>query len=134
MRSGFELPPDQKSPARAPQILDHQKSQAAERDAGPEDECDQIRLKESVLGVARNDRADNPDDYADQPDAHRYVLDSPEILRGSVIIVRQLPCPPEGGVGAPDFSPALSAASNFCLSSALNSPAFAFWLTCSARM
>src|SRR5262249_23125732 len=98
VRSGFELSPDQQSPARASQILDHQKSQTAERDAGPEEISDQIRAKESVFGGARSDRADNPGDYADQPDAYRNVLDSSEIGRRSVIIVRQLPCPPDGGV------------------------------------
>src|SRR5262245_46617083 len=63
MRSCFELSPDQKPPARAPKILDHQKSQTAETDARPEDERDEIGTKEGVfgvVGVARNDCADNP--------------------------------------------------------------------------
>src|SRR5262249_37752848 len=131
VRSGFELPANQQPPARAAQVLDHQKSQAAERGAGPEDESDQVRMKECVLGVARNDRADNPDGYAHPPGANRDVLDSSEILRRSVIIGRQLPCPPEAGVGALDFSLAFS---NSCLSDSGSSPALAYWLACSARI
>ena len=72
----FELSPDQKPPARATQVLDHQKSQTAERDARPENESDQVRLKESVFGVARKDRENNPEKYADQSDAGRDFLDS----------------------------------------------------------
>src|SRR5262249_40538195 len=141
MRSCFELSPDQKPPARASQILDHQKSQTAETDARPEDERDEIRTKEGVfgvVGVARNYCADNPEEDADQPHTRRDFLDSSEISRRSVFIVHQLPCPPEVGVGAgapvSDFPPDLSAASNFCLSSAFNSLALASWLACSARM
>src|SRR5262249_41288555 len=70
VRSGFELPPDQQSPARAPQILDHQKSQTTERDARPEEKSDQIRTEESISGGARFDRANNPGEYADQPYAY----------------------------------------------------------------